>query len=302
MVFLFNKAPFEVNMKNQLNLKKTKSPAKNTKINKTSKTKNTKTKTAKTKILKNAFKETVKEIKNIEIKKRAARKSRKSKFKSANSDLFYDFLYKGATTKPNLKVEINPKTLGFALANINATIHLKPNQGRPSHAKEENIDVNNIEYTEFLLINSNVKGEESITSRFNPSRNSIAHLIIKNDLKNLKKKVTKQNVNQREDKNLVSSFTPLYWAVKYKRLEAAEILLNSGANVNLVINDLEECCGTALDLACLRDDQAMEELLRKYTDKEKIDQNTSYRAIRSKLRGKSTPGFSFRYVAKQNKA
>jgi len=79
-----------------------------------------------------------------------------------------------------------------------------------------------------------------------------------------------------------------------------KVLLEAGANINLVVNDCDECCGTVLDLATIRGDDEIEDILREYAEKEDINFGQSFKAIRTKLRGKA-PAFNFRYYGKAKK-
>lgn len=133
-----------------------------------------------------------------------------------------------------------------------------------------------------------------------PNKNSISYLIYSNNIKKLYDKLQNEDLylDQRDDNGLSCSWTPLYWCVKLKRYDCAELLLQNGANINIVINDFDECCGTALDLAILRNDEKMEKLLREYAEKDDVNLGQAFKAIRTKLRGKS-PTFNFNYYGKK---
>jgi ankyrin repeat protein len=134
-----------------------------------------------------------------------------------------------------------------------------------------------------------------------PPKNSIAEMIFNNDIKKLEKllKENKVDPNSRDGEGLTSSWTPLYWSVKLGKLEFARLLLTHDASINVVVNDIEECCGTVLDLATLRGDQVMENLLREFAEKEDVNLGQSFKALRTKLRGKS-PAFNFKYYRKKS--
>lgn len=134
---------------------------------------------------------------------------------------------------------------------------------------------------------------------YTPPKNSLSELIFLNKPSELEKKL-KSNVdlNQRDEEGKTFSWTPLYWGVKMGHVECVKILLNHGADINIVVNDSEECCGTVLDLATLRNDEEMEVILREYAEKEDVSLGQSFKAIRTKLRGKA-PAFNFRYYGKK---
>lgn len=134
-----------------------------------------------------------------------------------------------------------------------------------------------------------------------PNKNSLSYLIYTGNHKKLHEKISQTDidVDARDDNGLSCSWTPLYWSVKLKRYECAEVLLQHGANINIVINDFDECCGTALDLAILRNDEKMENLLREYAEKDDINLGQAFKAIRTKLRGKA-PAFNFKYYGKKS--
>ena len=137
---------------------------------------------------------------------------------------------------------------------------------------------------------------------YRPPKNSLSEIIFNNDIKSLEKSLEKhiENINERDSSGSTCSWTPLYWSVKLKRIECMKILLEAGANINLVINDSDECCGTVLDLATIRGDDKTEEILREYAEKDDINFGQSFKAIRTKLRGKA-PAFNFRYYGKNKK-
>lgn len=143
---------------------------------------------------------------------------------------------------------------------------------------------------------------EEIKTSYQPSKNSISELVFNNNIEGLLKKINKNTIdfNLRDGEGATSSWTPLYWAVKLSKIDMITILLNNGADINLVINDSEECCGTVLDLATIRGDVEIESLLRTFATKEDVSFGQAFKAIRTKLRGKA-PSFNFRNYSKVNK-
>ena len=146
------------------------------------------------------------------------------------------------------------------------------------------------EYTiyDYFLIPKEISNQEKI-----PPKNSISELVFHNKIEELKKNLNQQiDLDCRDNVGQTASWTPLYWGVKFGKTDCVRLLLDSGANINVVINDLEECCGTVLDLAILRGDTEMEDLLRAYVEKQELNLNLTFTAIRTKLRGKA-PAFLF---------
>lgn len=133
-----------------------------------------------------------------------------------------------------------------------------------------------------------------------PPKNSLAELVVNEKIKELTLILKNNNVDLeiRDECGTTASWTPLYWGVKYRKIDCVKLLLSYGANINTVINDLEECCGTVLDLATLRCDGEMELLLRSFAEKEEVKLSHNFQAIRTKLRGKS-PAFNFNYYNKK---
>lgn len=131
-------------------------------------------------------------------------------------------------------------------------------------------------------------------SKIKPPKNSLSELVYNNEFEELEKKLKNGNINpdSRDEIGITASWTPLYWSVKLRKKECAKVLLSYGADINLIVNDFEECCGTALDLAILRRDEEMEKLLREFAEKETTNSEISFKAIRTKLRGKA-PSFYF---------
>lgn len=143
---------------------------------------------------------------------------------------------------------------------------------------------------------------EEVVLQHRPPKDSLSELIFLNKFEELKIKLDSDlyNPNEADHHGSTHSWTPLYWAVKLRRLECMHLLLSYGVDINIVINDCDECCGTVLDLATLRDDNEIEEILREYAEKEDVNLGQSFKAIRTKLRGKA-PAFNFRYYGKNKK-
>lgn len=141
---------------------------------------------------------------------------------------------------------------------------------------------------------------EEIILQHRPPKNSLSELIFNNEINKLEQILTSKDIDPNTPDNCGSthSWTPLYWAVKMRRLECMQILLNFGVDINVVIHDCDECCGTVLDLATLREDKEIENILREFAEKEDVNLGQSYKAIRTKLRGKA-PAFNFRYFGKK---
>ena len=164
--------------------------------------------------------------------------------------------------------------------------------------QQKSISHKNNDYDFDLIhgITNQIRIEEEISQ---PVKNSLSYLVYHNKTKELKKRLQTQESPDARDVNGDScSWTPLYWGVKLRRIECVQLLLEFGADINIVINDFDECCGTVLDLATLRNDDELENLLRKFAEKEDINLGQSFKAIRSKLRGKA-PAFNFRYYGKK---
>jgi ankyrin repeat protein len=142
--------------------------------------------------------------------------------------------------------------------------------------------------------------EEVSTLSHKPPKESLSYFVYHNKIDDLKSILNLNEIdpNTRDEIGSTASWTPLYWCVKMGRLDCARILLEFGAEINLVINDFEECCGTVLDLAILKNDNIMEDLLRDFAEKDDINLGQSFKAIRTKLRGKA-PAFNFRYYTKK---
>lgn len=144
------------------------------------------------------------------------------------------------------------------------------------------------------------KSENKSMSHNKPPKNSLSELVYLNKLKELEKKLKceKINIDCRDEEGVTASWTPLYWSVKFRKVECAKLLLSYGADINIVVNDLEECCGTVLDLATLRCDEEMEAILREFAEKDDINLGVTFKAIRTKLRGKA-PAFHFNGFGKR---
>lgn len=158
------------------------------------------------------------------------------------------------------------------------------------------------------IVNSNKKREviqnfrEETQNNYRPPINSLSNIVFNDDIDELIKYLEEniELINERDNSGSTCSWTPLYWSVKLKRIECMKVLLEAGANINLVVNDCDECCGTVLDLATIRGDDEIEDILREYAEKEDINFVQSFKAIRTKLRGKA-PAFNFRYYGKAKK-
>lgn len=143
--------------------------------------------------------------------------------------------------------------------------------------------------------------KNNIVIQQEPPQKSLSYYVVHNDIDILKDKLAsgEHNPNSRDDFGITCSWTPLYWSVKIGNVEAARILLEFGADINLVIHDFHECCGTVLDLATLREDLEMEEILRHAADSTGVNLGQSFKALRTKLRGKA-PAFNFRHYGKNS--
>jgi hypothetical protein len=149
--------------------------------------------------------------------------------------------------------------------------------------------------------------EEFCCFNYSPPTKSISHFIFQNDLDSLIRHIESQMGNEKFDLNQcdeigeTASWTPLYWAVKLNKIDFVKCLLEKGADVNVVINDYNECCGTALDLAMLRGYDSIELVLKEYMEKEAIkNQKGGFKNIRTKPRGKA-PAFNFKYYGKKKR-
>lgn len=127
-----------------------------------------------------------------------------------------------------------------------------------------------------------------------PELDSLSYFIVHNNLDKLTN-MLKDGIdpNERDMAGVTSSWTPLYWGAKLRNLDAIKILLSYGAEINLVVHDDDEICGTVLDLASLRSDLELEELLRESAKETGVSLSNSFKAIRFKCRGKA-PSFDFR--------
>jgi hypothetical protein len=136
--------------------------------------------------------------------------------------------------------------------------------------------------------------------RNQPPKNSLSDLVYSERIDELLEKLNCEDINidSRDEEGPTASWTPLYWSVKFRKIECAKLLLTYGADINMVVNDLDECCGTVLDLATLRCDDEMETLLRDFAEKDDINLGVTFKAIRTKLRGKA-PAFHFNGFGKK---
>ena len=130
--------------------------------------------------------------------------------------------------------------------------------------------------------------------RREPESNSLSYFIVHNDLNSLKDKLEEGiDPNDRDSIGVTCSWTPLYWSAKLRNLDAIKILLSYGASLNLVIHDEDEICGTVMDLATLRKDGELENILRESAQDNGVSLSNSFKALRVKCRGKA-PSFDFR--------
>lgn len=167
------------------------------------------------------------------------------------------------------------------------------NQNNKSTLPKEKMDY------DFDLIHSISNQYRCDDLAFQPVKNSLSYLVYHNKIKELENKLKNgTDPNHRDSCGESCSWTPLYWSVKLRHIECTKVLLKFGASINLVINDFDECCGTVLDLAILREDNEMEKLLRDFAEQEDVNFGQSFKAIRSKLRGKA-PAFNFKYYGKK---
>lgn len=172
------------------------------------------------------------------------------------------------------------------------------------HATKQQLDLD----IENQIVSENKKREvtqifrEETQMNYRPPINSLSEIIFNNNIQALEKFLDKnvEQINDRDNTGATCSWTPLYWSVKLKRIECMRLLLDAGANLNLVVNDCDECCGTVLDLATIRNDEMIENILREYAEKDDVNLGQSFKAIRTKLRGKA-PAFNFRYYGKTKK-
>lgn len=165
----------------------------------------------------------------------------------------------------------------------------RPKTKKSSKQKSENYDQNHNVTHQFR--------EETI-SQHRPPKGSMSEMVFFNQLELLEATLLITEPNVRDGMGATCSWTPLYWAVKFTKYEAVQLLLENGSNINTVVNDCEECCGTVLDLATIRGDDRMESLLRAFAEKDEVELGQSFKAIRTKLRGKA-PAFNFRYYGKK---
>lgn len=125
---------------------------------------------------------------------------------------------------------------------------------------------------------------------------SVCDLIKENKINDLKELIKNKQIdpNQRDLEGKSCSFTPLYWSVKLGSLDAVELLLSSGADPTMVVNDPLECYGTPLDLATILGYDEIEDLIRRHLNKDIESYTFSFKAIRTKLRSKNTLSFNFK--------
>lgn len=135
-----------------------------------------------------------------------------------------------------------------------------------------------------------------------PPKNSLSEIVFENRTEDLRKVLSSGalDADAIDSTGSTYSWTPLYWSVKFRRAECTEMLLEHGVNIHAVVNDCDECCGTVLDLVTLREDYEFETILRKHAEKTEMNFGQAFKAIRTKLRGKSQ-SFNFRHYPKIRK-
>lgn len=189
------------------------------------------------------------------------------------------------------------------LQQTNNIIHkAKPLTKKPSKLKTTKINDKKAAYKEeSSKVNMHFVQEESETFNFKSNTKflNIAKLIKENKILDLEKMLKSNtiNPNQRDEDGATCSWTPLYWSVKLNKIDCVELLLNNGADVNLVVNDPFECYGTALDLATLLGHEEIEAAIRKFMNRDG-DLKSAFKAVRTKLRG-NAPAFNFKSAKRQ---
>lgn len=138
-----------------------------------------------------------------------------------------------------------------------------------------------------------------------PEVGSIGKMIFDNNKEAIMQLVKQSNnildlINSRDNTEDSYSWTPLYWGVKLQRKEIISILLQHGADINQVVNDTTECCGTALDLATLRGDLEIIELLESFAESKDISTSLQYQNMRTKPKGREKRVFNYDYYSKKN--
>lgn len=183
---------------------------------------------------------------------------------------------------------------------ISSSENIKAEQS--NEINSQNIKHIHCENTDYEIGNGYVKClRNNIIIEQQPPFESLSYYVVHNMINILKEKLLDEDLspNCRDDFGVTCSWTPLYWSVKIRNLEATKILLEFGADINLVIHDFHECCGTVLDLATLREDLLMENILRQAADLSGVNLGQSFKALRTKLRGKA-PAFNFRHYGKNS--
>lgn len=243
---------------------------------------------------KKEFAVNVLEIKNPEVKENKKNKSQKA---ANNSEIKFNKVdQKESSKKSKSKIEEIKQEKGLTL-DLEGNYIIKI--GKFDRELKFNYAPPKDSLSKFVFENDISKLEEKISIKVN----SINVDFLNKDEINVEKSIENDLelcslINKRDEIGFTASWTPLYWSVKLNRIECVKLLLNHGADVNMVINDFEECCGTVLDLATLRGDDEMESLLREHAKTEEANFGQSFKAIRSKLRGKA-PAFNFRYYGKK---
>lgn len=200
------------------------------------------------------------------------------------------------------KENISNTELGTQINNKSLLSSEENSSHQHNSSYSETIGVKHIccENSEYEIGNGYIKCLRSnMVIKQEPPINSLSYYVVHNHIDKLRDSLMSglQNPNCRDDFGVTCSWTPLYWSIKIGNKEAARTLLEFGADINLVIHDFHECCGTVLDLATLREDLDMEELLRSAADNSGVNLGQSFKALRTKLRGKA-PAFNFRHYGK----
>lgn len=167
-------------------------------------------------------------------------------------------------------------------------------------AKLEKIELtydNNELYDKKHSVSNKIRVETiSVVELPQPPEGSLSELVYLKKIEEIEKRLLEANEdpNQRDCSGETISWTPLYWAIKSGEIEIARLLLKHGADLNMVVNDCEECFGTVLDLVAIRGDKEMEKVLKEFAEETNVVFGQSFKAIRTRLRGKA-PACSFKF-------
>lgn len=166
---------------------------------------------------------------------------------------------------------------------------LKNIEVKPKKSTSKNKKNSEDFYDEQNQVTNFIREEVILSST--PPKNSLSFFIFENNIKELQKHIEAnvESVNNTDSVGHTFSWTPLYWAVKLRRVECVKLLLSVGVNVNVVVHDLDECCGTVMDLASIRNDTEIEKLLRSHVDKEEVNTIHTYTSLKTRPRGKAQP-------------